>query len=218
MSPQPANPLKLLSLLLQYPQPALVEVADAVEAADLAGLGRRADAVGALVERLRETPLARSQGEYVETFDFARRCSLHLTYHLHGDSRQRGLALLRVKQAYAAAGFEVESAELPDYLPMMLEFAALAPAAGAELLGEYRVSIEIVREGLREVESPYLAALDAVADRLGGLSRSQLSRLRRLAAEGPPSEQVGLEPFAPPEVMPDAGEPDAARPMVGGLW
>lgn len=218
MSDPPVHPLKLLSLLLQYPQPQLVEVAGAVEPADLGGLGRHAGAVGSLVERLRATPLERLQREYVETFDFARRCSLHLTYHLHGDSRQRGLALVRIKQAYADGGFEVADGELPDYLPMMLEFAALAPEPGAALLGEHRVSIEVVREGLREVESPYLAALDAIAERLGGLSRAQLSRLRRLAAEGPPSERVGLEPFAPPEVMPDPDQPDAARPMVGGLW
>ena len=69
----------------------------------------------------------RAPPHYVDAFDFSKQCSLHLTYHVHGDRRQRGLAMLKLKQAYRAAGFEPPGDELPDYLPLMLEFAALAP-------------------------------------------------------------------------------------------
>ena len=63
------------------------------------------------------------------TFDFDRRASLHLTYHTYGDRRQRGLELVRLKRRYAEAGLPLEGGELPDYLPVLLEFAALVPEA-----------------------------------------------------------------------------------------
>jgi nitrate reductase delta subunit len=143
------------------------------------------------------------QRVYVETFDFTRRNSLYLTYHVHGDRRQRGVALLRLKQRYAAAGLELLDGELPDYLPVMLEFAALGPDdIGLAALAERRDAIELIRASLHEAGSPYALLLDAVAGLLPGLTGTQAARVRRLAAEGPPSEEVGLEPFAPPEVMP----------------
>ena len=76
------------------------------------------------------------------------------------------------------------------------------PDVGLAALAESRDAIELVRASLHEAGSPYAALLDAVAALLPGLTGAQAARVRRLAAEGPPSEQVGLEPFAPPEVMP----------------
>jgi nitrate reductase delta subunit len=214
MAAEPVHPLKLASLLLQYPDPELRRALSAVDASDLGELGRQRRAIEALLARYRSAGQAALERAYVETFDFSKRGGLYLTYHLYGDQRQRGVALLRLKQAYRAAGFELSSAELPDFLPLMLEFAALAEAPGIELLAEHRVALELIRASLSDSGSPYLAALDLVAARLPSLSRQQLRRLKRLAAEGPPTEQVGLEPFAPPEVMP--GEGGGALPLVGG--
>jgi nitrate reductase delta subunit len=174
-------------------------------------------------ERLREfcawyasRPVGELQRLYVDAFDFTKQCSLHLTYHVHGDRRQRGLAMLQLKETYRAAGFEPPGDELPDYLPLMLEFATLAPdGAGRGLLEDNRVSIELIRAGLKREDSPFAPLLDVVTAGLGRLSSRNLSRIRRLAADGPPAEEVGLEPFAPPEVMPTDG-PDLGRPMVGG--
>jgi nitrate reductase delta subunit len=211
---EPIHPLKLASMLLQYPSAELRDAVASLERRDLEdpALGRLAP----FLDWYRATPVTELQRSYVESFDFAKRNSLHLTYHTCGDSRQRGLALLRLKQAYAAAGLEVTDDELPDYLPLMLEFASLAPGpAGRDLLGEHRVAIELVRNSLRDQGSPWAPLLDLVGRSLPGLTRSQIARLRRLAAEGPPTEQVGLEPFAPPEVMPEPGGP--AEPLVGGL-
>lgn len=207
----PVHPLKLASLLLQYPGGELQrELRE-----EPAPVARPPRELQAFLDWYRTAPLAELQREYVESFDFSKRNSLHLTYHEHGDSRKRGLALLRLKQSYGAAGLEVTDRELPDYLPLLCEFAALSPEAGAELLASQRVAIELVRSSLRDQGSRWAAVLDLVAAELPRLSRRQLARVRRLAAEGPPSEQVGLEPFAPPEVMPPEGDPGAARPLVG---
>jgi nitrate reductase delta subunit len=85
----------------------------------------------------------------------------------------------------------------------MLEFAELAPAGyGRRVLAEYRPSLEMVRRSLQERDSPYLQLLDAVCHDLPALNPLEKTDLARLVAEGPPSEQVGLQPFAPPEVMP----------------
>jgi nitrate reductase delta subunit len=141
--------------------------------------------------------------EYVETFDTRRRCTLNVSYYVYGDTRRRGVALLRLKRLYAAAGLVLDSGELPDHLPVLLEFAAFAPADyGARLLAEQRIGIELLRQALASAESPYALVLDAVCRALPRLGVRESGAVRRLAAEGPPDESVGLEPFAPPEVMP----------------
>lgn len=217
MPPEAIHPLKAASVLLQYPSPAACESVAGLDPAELAPLrGRQGQHLAAFLDWYRRRPLDELRRAYVETFDFAKRRSLHLTYHLHGDSRQRGLALLKLREAYAAAGLEGDAAELPDFLPLMLEFCALAPEpAGGELLDRHRPAIELIRDSLHRERSPYAELLDAVVDGLPGLTARQLSRIKRLAAEGPPTEQVGLEPFAPPEVMPPPAGPPA-QPIVGG--
>ena len=217
MAADQVHPLKLASLLLQYPTPEIAAALAGFDPGEVApGHGRDRARIGEFLGWYRTRSLADLQREYVQTFDFARQRTLHLTYHLHGDRRQRGLALLRLRQAYAAAGFDCSDTELPDYLPLMLEFATLAPKpAGAELLDGQREAIELIRSSLRDDGSPYAKLLDLVSDSLPGLTSRQLARIRRAAAEGPPTEEVGLEPFAPPEVMPQPGD-EGARPMVGG--
>ena len=73
---------------------------------------------------LETTPLRELQEDYVETFDNRRRCNLFLTYFAHGDTRKRGMALLRFKQTYLQSGFELSDSELPDHLCVVLEYAA----------------------------------------------------------------------------------------------
>jgi nitrate reductase delta subunit len=198
MGAEGADRLKLLSLLLQYPTDELLAAR-----AELAAAGAGGGPVGRFLDWWAHEEPGELRRVYVETFDFARRNSLYLTYHVHGDRRQRGVALLRLKQRYAAAGLELLDGELPDFLPVMLEFAALAPAeVGLAALAESRDAIELIRSSLHDAGSPYALLLDAVAALLPGLTGAQAARVRRLAADGPPSEQVGLEPFAPPEVMP----------------
>lgn len=137
---------------------------------------------------------------YVETFDLRRGTCLHLTYYRHGDTRERGMALAALVDAFRAAGYGTVPGELPDYLPALLELAAVAPA-GAAVLGEQRMALDVLRLALEKAESRYAGVVTAVCAALPGPSRTDREALRRYRALGPPSERVGLEPFAPPEVL-----------------
>ena len=150
-------------------------------------------------------PLALQQ-HYVETFDLDKRCGLYVTFYGEGDKRQRGTALLRLKRMYRTAGLPLQGAELPDFLPVMLEFAAAAPDGRGEIvLREHRSALELIRLSLQERATPYADVLEAVARTVGQMSASDRARAVRLAAAGPPHELVGLEPFAPPEAVPSTG-------------
>jgi nitrate reductase delta subunit len=201
-----ATTYELCSLLLQYPDESLLEARGELIAA-VAALPR-SPAAAALERFCRWWSGERAldlQQHYVDTFDLQKRCGLYVTFYGEGDRRQRGMALVRLKRLYRSAGLPLEGTELPDFLPVMLEFAARAPAGRGEIvLREHRAAIELLREGLRERESPYADLLDAVCLTLGTASASDRARAIKLAAAGPPGELVGLEPFAPPEVMPSA--------------
>ena len=185
------KPWQLLSLLLQYPDQELLGARNELERAAAGWPG---------VERFlawrRTTPIGELRQEYVRTFDFDRRASLHLTYHTHGDKRQRGLELVRLKRRYAEAGLLLTGSELPDYLPVLLEFAGLVPQEGEALLNELRAPLELVRARLHDTKSPYAELLDTLVAALPKPTKEQIDAARRLAAEGPPAEFVGLEPFA----------------------
>lgn len=189
------------SVLLSYPDAGFADDLVAVDAA-LARLPKiRARAQ---LERARGWLAAMSELEaaagYVETFDLRRRRTLHLTYYRHGDTRERGMALTALVDAYRATGLRVAPGELPDFLPALLELAAISPA-GAAVLGEHRAALEGLRADLDKTKSPYAEVVAAAMDALGGLSRTDRAALARYRAQGPPSERVGLEPFAPPEVI-----------------
>ncbi len=194
----------LISIALQHPD---AEVLTA--RGEVAGAARSLpsspghDALRDFLDWWAQEPAGDLRRRYVETFDFSRRTALDLTYYTHGDRRQRGLALLALRRRYDAAGLDFEGPELPDHLPVVLEFAALDPSGGGELLAEYRPVIELIRLSLERAESPYAGLIAALCLLLPELRDDELAELRRLAREGPPGESVGLEPFAPPEVMPD---------------
>jgi nitrate reductase delta subunit len=196
---------KLCSMFLSYPDDELLasraELAAAVRGVPGASAAER---LGRFCEWFGATEPLGLQQHYVETFDLHKRSGLYVTFYGEGDRRQRGMALLRLKRMYRSAGLPLEGSELPDYLPVMLEFAAAAPDGRGELvLREHRASIELLRESLSERKSPYADVLAAVSLALGEPSAKDRARTLKLAAAGPPQELVGLEPFAPPEVMPD---------------
>jgi nitrate reductase molybdenum cofactor assembly chaperone NarJ/NarW len=199
----PPMPWALLSFLLRYPDPGVAAARDEL-ADELSGLPR--GPVRAALERFLagwtgdQTALA---ARYVETFDLRRRASLYLTYYAYGDTRERGMALLRLKKLYRAGGLPMRSAELPDHLAVMLAFAALAPPGhGEALLAEHRPSIELLRLSLHDLGSPYAHVLDAIAAGLPALSVTERSEVARQPRDGPPEEAVGLEPYGPAEAMP----------------
>jgi|SRR5690625_53314 len=141
---------------------------------------------------------------YVETFDQKRRCSMYLSYFLTGDTRKRGAALVRFIEAYRAAGWEMERPELPDFLPVVLEFSARGDAQiAAGLLGSHREGIEVLRSALTSLASPYAQVVEAVCLTLPPVTDKVRDKYLQLITAGPPSEMVGLnamgplEPFAP---------------------
>lgn len=143
---------------------------------------------------------------HVATFDLTRRASPYLTYYRYGDTRARGMALLALKHTYRRAGYTPADDELPDYLPVVLEFAALTGEAGVGVLQTHRAGLELLRAALADAGSPYAQVLDAVVATLPQLSARQAQDVRRLAIDGPPRESVGLDPvgaapFAPPELL-----------------
>jgi nitrate reductase delta subunit len=202
--PPPAPvPWALLSFLLRYPDADVAAARDEiVDEVSALPAGPARDGLERFLAGWTgdQTALA---ARYVETFDLRRRASLYLTYYAHGDTRERGMALLRLKKLYRAAGLPMDSAELPDHLTVMLAFAALAPDGhGEALLAEHRPAIELLRLSLHDLQSPYAHVLDALAAGLPALSVTERSEVARLAREGPPEEAVGLEPYGPPEAMP----------------
>ena len=206
--PAEPPPWALLSYLLRYPDAELAAAGPELEAEIAALPGGPARAA---LERFMatwtadETALA---ARYVETFDLRRRATLELTYYAHGDTRERGMALLRLKKLYRAAGLPMAAPELPDHLAVMLAFAALAPPGhGEALLIEHHPAIELLRLSLHDLDSPYAHVLDAVTAPLPALTVSERSEVARLAHDGPPDEAVGLEPYGPPEAMPSGARP-----------
>ncbi|MGV9884642.1 nitrate reductase molybdenum cofactor assembly chaperone [Streptomyces sp. NPDC003006] len=130
---------------------------------------------------------------YVRVFDFKNRHSLYLSWWREGDTRRRGMALVRFKEVYRAHGLEFSGEELPDFLPAVLEFSA---RAGPVLLLENRGGLELLRLALGDFGTPYAGVLEAVCASLPGPTPKDRAEALALARSGPPREDVGLEPFA----------------------
>lgn len=195
---EPAPPWALLSVLMRYPEEDLRDLRAELDA--LPG-GTAREALERFFAALPDG--AAQQVAYVETFDMTRRITPHVTYYEHGDTRRRGVALLRLKRLYAEAGLPLETDELPDHLAVLLAFTALAPAGyGETVLAEHRPALELLRLALHDARSPYAHVLDAVACGLPALGMEERADVARLAQHGPPDETVGLEPYVPAEVMP----------------
>ena len=194
-----------VSLLLDYPDEQVLARAELVRSASLGLPVAIGDSIRDFLEHLEATSLPELQADYVETFDNRRRCNLFLTYFAHGDTRKRGMALLRFKQTYLRAGFELDDSELPDHLCVVLEFAAtIDRALGRDLILDHRAGLELLRLSLRDMGSPWASLIDAVTATLPPLRGEERDAVRRLAAEGPPEEEVGLAPFANPQFSPGA--------------
>ena len=182
------------ALLLDYPDRALLERLPTVAAA-LSELPRSpaSGSLTAFVEHLRTQSLPELTRHYVETFDLRRKSCLYLTYYADGDTRRRGVTLVRLKQHYRRAGVEFAAADLPDFLPVVLEFAAVT--GDRSLLVKHVLGLQLIRLGLAEIDSPYLAVLEALLSTLPGPTAQDRDAVLALERTGPPQEEVGLDPF-----------------------
>ncbi len=158
--------LRALSALLSYPsrdmRQALPEIADVVRAASLLS-SREQLALLDLIDVLGRGDLLEVEERYVDLFDRGRALSLHLFEHLHGDSRDRGEAMVDLKRIYERAGFELAARELPDYLPVVLEYLSCRNLAEArDMLADCAHILRTIGQSLIARGSPYAAVLQAL--------------------------------------------------------
>jgi nitrate reductase delta subunit len=177
------NSFKAFSALLSYPTQDLKDAAG-----EIRKVLRREGIVPAwalsrlerLLDEIETVDLMELQERYVFLFDRTRSLSLHLFEHVHGESRDRGQAMVDLRALYAEAGLEAEAGELPDYLPMFLEYLSTQPPAQAKaLLGEPLSVIAALKERLVKRKSDYAAVFQALAAIAGDEpSLKELNELR----------------------------------------
>ncbi len=202
----PGDPVRhqVAATLLGYPTPELLALL--LELTDLARAlpdPRLEEAVAAVGAWLTRADLATVQGDYVQEFDLSRRHALSLSYWTDGDTRRRGEALGRFKRLYRDSGMLTDlHGELPDHLPIVLEFAAqVDPAAGRAALQAYRPSLELLRFALRDAQLPHELLIDVVCRTLPGELAPSREAVHAMAAAAPPTETVGLG-FDDPRLLP----------------
>ena len=184
--------LRVLAALLAYPDErlrgALPEIKALLAQDDALSESRRGE-LEALARWLAGAEPLEAETAYVETFDRGRATSLHLFEHVHGDSRDRGPAMIDLAQTYAAAGLMLKEGELPDYLPAVLEFASTQPPREAKaFLGEIAHLVNGIFGALLARGSRYAAVMGALLDLAGEKAR----------AVPPPAEPALDETWAEP--------------------
>jgi len=166
--------------LLAYPDPALFESLGRIEAASHELPRPVRERVERFLAYVRSQDQITLQQDYVRTFDFEGGVPLYLTYPRFGDDRRRGRALATLKQHYRAAGFVPTSQELPDYLPLLLEFLGLGDRrATRSLAREYLPVVRQMAKALQRTDSPYGPILETAAGAIATLARPPLLGRRR---------------------------------------
>ena len=175
-SPDMKLTLRVLSRLLSYPDAELrrhlPELLAAIGAERALGATRRSE-LEALIRSLERASALDAEASYVELFDRGRSTSLHLFEHVHGDSRERGPAMIDLAQTYAKAGLQLGPNELPDYLPAMLEFLSTQPAREARaFLAEMAHILNAIFSALQQRQSGYASVLGALIELAGEKARA----------------------------------------------
>jgi nitrate reductase delta subunit len=159
----------VLARLLDYPEPMLkehlAEIREAVvNEAEISEEERQA--IGEFVDHVAQTSLLELEQEYVKTFDMVPEHSLHLTHHLFGDDRGRGPALVDLGEHYKGMGLEAREDELPDYLPLILEYVStLDDMAARVFLADAAKVLTVIAANLEEAQSRYAPLLRVVEGR-----------------------------------------------------
>lgn len=198
--------LRVLSAVLSYPDARLrahlPEMRELLRAEAALPASRLLE-LDALMSALQRPDTLKTEADYVELFDRGRATSLHLFEHVHGDSRERGPAMIDLGQTYARAGLILAAGELPDYLPALLEFASTQPAREARaFLGEIAHILEVIFGALQQRDSAYASVLGALLELAGETAR----------AVEPPAEPPLDESWAEPVVFDGCSTQGQARP------
>jgi nitrate reductase molybdenum cofactor assembly chaperone NarJ/NarW len=184
--------LKVLSLLLSYPEAetfaALDDMAEIIMQEQVL-LKAHEDAVLKLINGYRDADLLDLQERYVALFDRGRYLSLHIFEHVHGESRDRGQAMVNLLQMYESHGFELAAQELPDYIPLFLEFLSQQVALEAiELLQDAMPVLSLLGARLAERGSEFRVIFDALESIAG--EPEDVSAIRQQAASESPDEAL----------------------------
>ena len=205
--PQPmSHSLRVLAALLSYPDQRmrshLAEMRELLHA-ERALPEKRLAELDSLLRTIGRTEPLEAEADYVELFDRSRGTSLHLFEHVHGDSRERGPALIDLGQTYAQAGLMLDEGELPDYLPAMLEFVSTQPPREAQaFLGETAHILNMIFGALLHRDSPYASVLGALLELAG-----------ETAAPVAPAPEPSIdETWAEPAVFSGCSTEGQARP------
>jgi nitrate reductase delta subunit len=174
---------RIFSALLSYPtrelREALPEIAQGIRESSLVA-SRDREALLRLIDELAAGDLLDAEARYVETFDRGRATSLNLFEHLHGESRDRGQAMVELKRHYAMAGFDLASRELPDFLPVVLEYLSCRDLAEArDMLGDCGHILKRIGEALIARGSSYAAVIQALLP-LAGEAPIDAASVRRV--------------------------------------
>lgn len=185
--------LRVLAALLSYPDAAmrghLSEMREILRDEAALSAARHAE-LDALIDALANADALETEANYVELFDRGRGTSLHLFEHVHGDSRERGPAMIDLAQTYEKAGLYLAPSELPDYLPAVLEFVSTQPPVEARsFLGEMAHIFNAIFSALQQRESAYASVLGALLELAG-----EKAQAVALAAE-PPLDESWAEPL-----------------------
>ena len=169
--PQASKSLRVLALLLGYPDAELRAHLSELRAAlhaERALSASRLTELDALIATLGRKAVLEVESDYVEMFDRGRATSLHLFEHVHGDSRDRGPAMIDLTKTYEQAGLFLGEDEMPDFVPVVLEFTStLAPRQAREFLGEMAHIFNAIFAALQQRESPYACVLGALLELAG---------------------------------------------------
>lgn len=194
-----------IGTLLQYPEAGFLRLLPALRETARTLSAEVQQDFEAFAEWMESTPLLTAQGHYVDVFDRKRRACLYLSYYLNGDTRRRGMAIVRFKELYRAFGWDASEAELPDFLPTLLQFCAVSDVqAGEAVLAGHRAGLEVLHQALVDARSPYRHLVAVLLEFVP--EGPDASMAQQLIETGPPTEQVGLEPFATPDMI-GAGTP-----------
>lgn len=155
---------ELLSYLLAYPDEKWAEgLTDCKEILDSLTDVRVADSIKGFVEDISKTDPEERTKAYVYVFDFGRKTNMYMSYLSSGEQRERGMALLNLKQVYLNAGFHVTDKELPDYLPLILEFSSQAAEKFVfPIMHKYKGNISEISSQLTEMNSKYAVLFDVL--------------------------------------------------------
>jgi nitrate reductase delta subunit len=185
----------LASLILDYPDEAFFSALPELKRA-VPACGKHCRWLDAYLTWAECAGLEEVRAAYTDTFDLRRTTTLDLTFYEFGDTRERGQALLELRQRYRAAGVDPDPAQLPDYLPALLGFAATTePQHGESALRANRVGLEMLKKGLLARNSPWAPVVAGVAGLLGPMSAEEAERAAKLRENGPPKDLVGIGAF-----------------------